>query len=184
MLTLKRSYIVLLIGIGTLVAGSIVLGVNSSVLATDFLTNNMVIKKVTILPGEQFNTDMTSQSGGSLSVLMRGQPFDHQIQASILDKDGKVVWKNTFNGDHVSNFNAKQGESYQIMIKNADKTDVTVDAIIGNVPFMGISNDSNLPNVAGTLAGLGVGIVGILILIVGGVLFFVDRERKKVITTT
>jgi len=184
MLTLKRSYIVLLIGIGTLVAGSIVLGVNSSVLATDFLTNNMVIKKVTISPGEQFNTDMTSQSGGSLSVLMRGQPFDHQIQASILDKDGKVVWKNTFNGDHVSNFNAKQGESYQIMIKNADKTDVTVDAIIGNVPFMGISNDSNLPNVAGTLAGLGVGIVGILILIVGGVLFFVDRERKKVITTT
>lgn len=184
MLTLKRSYIVLLVGVGTLVAGSVVLGVNSSVLATDFLTNNMVIKKATIAPGEQFKTDMTSQYGGTLSVLMRGQPFDHQIQASIMDEDGKAVWKNTFNGDHISNFNAIQGKTYQIVIKNADKTDVTVDAIVGNVPFMGISNDSNLPNVAGTLAGLGVGIVGILILIVGGVLFFVDRERKKVITTT
>lgn len=183
MLTLKRSYIVLLGGVGILVAGSIVLGVNSSVLATDFLTNNMIIKKETIAPGEEFNTVMTSQSGGSVSVLMRGQPFNGQIKASVLDKDGKSVWANTFNGDHVSNFNAKQGQTYKITIKNIDKTDVTVDAIIGNVPFMGLSNDSSLPNVAGTLVGLGVGILGIITLIAGGFLFFVDRAAKKKVIT-
>jgi hypothetical protein len=184
MIALKRSYIVLLAGAGILVAGSIVFGVNSSVLATDFLSSNLIIKKATIEAGEQYQTEMTSQNGGTVSVLMRGQPFDNQIQASIVDKDGSTVWKETFNGDHISNFNAKQGQVYQIVIKNIDKTDVTVDAIVGNVPFLGLDNDSKLANVGGTLAGLGVGIVGIVFLIVGGVLFFADRKSKKPIAAS
>jgi hypothetical protein len=179
MIALKRSYIVLLIGAATLVAGSIALGVNSSILATDFLTNNLTIKKATIAPGEEYETETTSQSGGSVSVLIRGQPFNNKISASISDNN-IVVWKETFNGDLISNFNAKQGQVYDIVIKNVDKTEVTVDAIIGNVPFLGINNDEKSANVGGILAGLGVGIIGIIILVVGGVLFFVDRKQKKV----
>ncbi|HSB49843.1 MAG TPA: hypothetical protein VLC72_00735 [Nitrosopumilaceae archaeon] len=181
MIALKRSYIVLLIGVGTLVAGSIVFGVNSSVLATDFLTNNLVIKQATIAPGSEYKTEMTLQNGESVTVMMRGQPYENKAQASIMDKNGAVVWKETFNGDHISNFNAKQGQTYQIVIKNIDKTNVSVDAIVGNVPFMGLDNNSNTGNVAGTLAGLGVGIIGIIILIVGGVLFFVDRKSKTIV---
>jgi hypothetical protein len=183
MITLKRSYIVLLIGVGTLVAGSVVLGVNSSVLATDFLTNNLIIKKATIAPGEQYTTEMTSQSGGSVSILIRGQPFNNQIQASIIDNKGTEVWKDTFNGDYISNFNAKQGQPYNVIIKNIDKSEVTVDAIIGNVPYLGINSNSHTPNVAGTLAGLGIGIIGIIILISGGVLFFADRRSNKIVAT-
>lgn len=173
---------VLLIGVGTLVAGSIVFGVNSSVLATDFLTNNVVIKQATITPGKEYKTEMTSQNGGSVSVMMRGQPFENKVQASILDNSGVAVWKESFNGDHISNFNAKQGQTYQIVIKNIDKTNVSVDAIVGNVPFMGLGNNSDAGNVAGTLAGLGTGIIGIVILIVGGVLFFVDRKPKTIVS--
>lgn len=181
MIALKRSYIVLLIGVGTLVAGSIVFGVNSSVLATDFLTNNVVIKQATVTPGTEYKTEMTSQNGGSVSVMMRGQPFENKVQASILDNSGAAVWKESFNGDHISNFNAKQGQTYQIVIKNIDKTNVSVDAIVGNVPFMGLGNNSDAGNVAGTLAGLGAGIIGIIILIIGGVLFFIDRKPKTIV---
>ena len=183
MIAMKRSYIVLLIGVGTLVSGSIVFGVNSSTLATDFLTNNLIIKQANIMPGKQYTTEMTLSSSDTVSVLMRGQPFENKVQASITDKAGNTVWKETFNGDHISNFDAKKGQAYQVVIKNVDKTNVSVDAIIGNVPFMGIGNDAKTANVAGTLAGLGVGIVGIVILIVGGVLFFADRKPKKMVAT-
>ena len=183
MITLKRSYIVLLIGVGALVAGSVVSGVNSSVLATDFLTNNMIINKATIEPGKQYETEIMSNNGGSVSVLIRGQPFNAQMQASIEDSKGAVVWKDTFNGDYISNFNAKKSETYNFVITNIDKSSVTVDAIIGNVPFLGIDNNSKTGTVGGVLAGLGIGIIGIIILIVGGVLFFVDRKPKKLVTT-
>lgn len=181
MIALKRSYIVLLVGVGTLIAGSIVFGVNSSVLATDFLTNNLVIKQATVTPGSEYKTEMTSQNGGTVSVMMRGQPYENKVQASILDNSGAVVWNAIFNGDYISNFIAKQGQTYQIVIKNIDKTNVSVDAIVGNVPFMGLDNNSNAGSVAATLAGLGVGIIGIVILIVGGVLFFVDRKSKTIV---
>lgn len=181
MVALKRSYTLLLIGVGILVAGSVVLGVNSSVLAKDFLTNNLVIKQATISPDEQYKTEMISQEGGSVSVLIRGQPYESQIQASVLDKAGVVVWQDRFSGDYISNFDAKKGETYSIVVKNIDTKDVTVDAIIGNVPFLGINNDdSKFANVGGTLAGLGVGITGIIVLIVGAVLFFVDRRSPKI----
>lgn len=183
MITLKRSYVILLIGTGILVVGSIVTGINSSVLATDFMTNNLVIKKEIISPNEQHVTEIISNEGGTVSVLIRGQPFNNQIQASVLDNKDAVIWKDTFNGDFISNFEAKKGVTYQIVIKNPDKKDVTVDAIIGNVPFLGIDHNSKEGNVAGVLAGLGLGIVGFLILIVGGVLFFVDRRPKKLVTT-
>ena len=181
MVALKRSYIVLLVGIGTLIAGSLVLGVNAGTLATDFLTNNLVIKQATIAPDGQYTTEMVSQIGGSVSVLMRGQPFEASIQGSISDSDGTVVWKDQFNGDYISNFDATQGEQYTIQLKNTGSEEVTVDAIVGNVPFMGIGNDAKTGNVGGTLAGLGTGIIGIIILIVGGVLFFADRRSKKVV---
>jgi len=181
MVALKRSYIVLLVGIGTLIAGSLVLGVNASTLATDFLTNNLVIKQATIAPDGQYTTEMVSQIGGSVSVLMRGQPFEASVQGSISDSDGTVVWKDQFNGDYISNFDATQGEQYTIQLKNTGSEEVTVDAIVGNVPFMGIGNDAKTGNVGGTLAGLGTGIIGIIILIVGGVLFFADRRSKKVV---
>ncbi len=185
MVALKRSYILLLVGVGILVAGSVVLGVNSSVLATDFITNNLVIKKATIAPGEQYMTEMSSREGGSVSVLIRGQPYETPIQVSIADKDGAVVWKDSFNGDYISNFDAKKGQTYSIVVKNTDtEVEVTVDAIIGNIPFLGIGNNPELANVGGTLAGLGVGIIGIIILIVGGVLFFVDRRVNKIKATT
>ncbi len=185
MVALKRSYILLLVGVGTLVAGSVVLGVNSSVLAADFITNNLVIKKATIAPDEQYMTEIISQEGGSVSVLIRGQPYETPIQASIVDKDGTVVWKDSFNGDYISNFDAKKGQTYSIVIKNTDtKAEVTVDAVIGNIPFLGIGNNPELANVGGTLAGLGVGFIGIILLIVGGVLFFVDRRAHKIAGTT
>ena len=183
MVALKRSYIVLLIGVGTLIAGSLVLGVNASTLATDFLTNNLVVKTTTIAPDAQYTTDMVSGSGGSTSVLMRGQPYETQVQGSISDSKGAVVWKDQFNGDYIGNFDAKQGEHYTIQIKNIGSEGVTVDAIVGNVPFMGIGNSSHVGNVGGTLAGLGTGIIGIIILIAGGVLFFADRRAKKVVAT-
>jgi len=182
MVALKRSYIVLLVGIGTLIAGSLVLGVNASTLATDFLTNNLVIKQATIAPDGQYTTEMVSQIGGSVSVLMRGQPFEASVQGSISDSDGTVVWKDQFNGDYISNFDATQGEQYTIQLKNTGSEEVTVDAIVGNVPFMGIGNDAKTGNVGGTLAGLGTGIIGIIILIAGGVLFFADRRSKKVVS--
>lgn len=183
MVALKRSYIVLLVGIGTLIAGSLVLGVNASTLATDFLTNNLVIKQATIAPDGQYTTEMVSQIGGSVSVLMRGQPFEASVQGSISDSDGTVVWKDQFNGDYISNFDATQGKQYTIQLKNTGSEEVTVDAIVGNVPFMGIGNDAKTGNVGGTLAGLGTGIIGIIILIVGGVLFFADRRSKKVVAS-
>lgn len=183
MVALKRSYIVLLVGIGTLIAGSLVLGVNASTLATDFLTNNLVIKQATIAPDGQYTTEMVSQIGGSVSVLMRGQPFEASLQGSISDSDGTVVWKDQFNGDYISNFVATQGKQYTIQIKNTGSEKATVDAIVGNVPFMGVGNDAKTANVGGTLAGLGTGIIGIIILIAGGVLFFADRRAKKVVAT-
>jgi len=181
MVALKRSYIVLLVGIGILIAGSVVLGVNASTLATDFLSNNLVIKQATIAPDEQYTTEMVSQKGGSVSVLMRGQPFEATIQGSITDSDGTVVWKDQFNGDYIGNFDATAGEKYSIQIKNTGSEDATVDAIVGNVPFMGIGNNAPTGNVGGTLAGLGAGIIGIIILIAGGVLFFADRRTKNVV---
>ncbi len=181
MVALKRSYIVLLVGVGILIAGSVVLGVNASTLATEFLSNNLVIKQATIAPDEQYTTEMVSQVGGSVSVLMRGQPFEAQVQGSIIDSTGTVVWKDQFNGDYIGNFDATQGAKYTIQLKNIGSEEISVDAIVGNVPFMGVGNDAKTGNVAGTLAGLGAGIIGIIILIAGGVLFFADRRSKKVL---
>jgi len=181
MVALKRSYIVLLVGIGTLIAGSLVLGVNASTLATEFLSNNLVIKQATIAPDGQYTTEMVSQVGGSVSVLMRGQPFEASVQGSMSDSDGTVVWKDQFNGDYIGNFDATRGEQYTIQIKNTGSEEITVDAIVGNIPFMGVGNDAKTGNVGGTLAGLGAGIIGIIILIVGGVLFFADRRAKKAV---
>lgn len=185
MVALKRSYVLLLIGVGILAAGSVVLGVNSSVLAKDFLTNNLIIKQATITPDGQYTTEMTSQEGGSVSVLIRGQPYESQIQASVLDKAGETIWQDSLSGDYIGNFDAAKGETYSIVIKNVDTKDVTVDAIIGNVPFLGINDDdAKLASVGSTLVGLGVGIIGIIILIVGGVLFFVDRRSPKMAKTS
>ena len=183
MIALKRSYLILLIGAGTLVAGSVVLGVNSSALATDFLANNLIIKQTHLESGQQHQTDMVAKSSDTVSILLRGQPFNAQLQATVSEA-GTTVWQTSFNGDHIGNFQPVEGHAYNIVIKNVGTETATVDAIVGNVPFLGQGNSDKLGNVAGTLAGLGVGFIGIALLVIGGVVFFVDRRAVKKIAPT
>ncbi len=68
---------------------------------------------------------------------------------------------------------------YTVTIYNLGHTPVSVDVLVGNLPFVGANNQVNLNSLRGIILGVILSISGIIVLIAGVILLILDRRRIR-----
>jgi hypothetical protein len=68
---------------------------------------------------------------------------------------------------------------YTATIYNLGHTPVSVDVLVGNLPFVGANNRVNLNSFGGIIVCVVLSIIGIIVLIAGIIVLILDRRRAR-----
>ncbi len=127
----------------------------------------------TIQPGSYFNSTVELQSGEPLTyaVSIQNHTQGDEVTVSLLlpddtERDVRTVTTTELSDTYI----AKGAGNHTVVVQNTGNTEVTVLVIASGVDIT-----------AATWLGIGVilGFLGFIILIVGVVLFFLDRRRSQ-----
>jgi sulfite exporter TauE/SafE len=89
-----------------------------------------------------------------------------------------VMTSNEFARQFFTTFKPDVTGKYTIAIYNLGNTPVNVGVLVGNLPFVGPSNQVNVNFFGGIVAGIFLIIVGIIVLIAGVIVLALDRRKR------
>ncbi|SRR5579885_2048430 len=190
---MKRGHAILIGGAILLVAGIAVAAVWGISFAGSFLSNNTIVGRTTIYPGQSISakTDV-SQLDKQIALTVgvervNGQiPINVQLKETITDPNGNIVSSNQFTDSYITSIKPQVTGAYTVTLTNIGSTPVSVGGTFGYFPMIGANGqpDTN----AMMMNGQGVGIIitgglmafaGVITLIVGGIITVADSRRHS-----
>jgi uncharacterized RDD family membrane protein YckC len=191
---LHRGYIILIIGAALLISGIIISALWAGSFAETFIRENTILSDVSIRPSTSVNTSIqitdTSRpislainverdNGGipSGSTSGGGQISNNTLRETVRNPNGFIMTSNDFTKQFFTTFKPDTTGKYTITVYNLGNSPVSIDVLVGNLPFVGTTNQVNINFLGGIIAGIFLIIAGIIVVIAGVIVLALDRRR-------
>jgi hypothetical protein len=179
---MKRGYIILLAGTGTLIMGILIFIIFAErKAATDLLLEeDMVPVNRTIGPYQSLQiSGHGTNLQSNFSLIIASEPSDAMLRAQIKDPKGKTISINEFREQFFGSFKPEAAGDYATIITNKGAKPATVEAILSQIPMVAENDENQLNLLKGILVGIIFVIVGIFLLAGGGATLIIDKRRSK-----
>jgi uncharacterized RDD family membrane protein YckC len=124
------------------------------------------------------NNPSTTGNNGLVEEGRGGQILNNTLRETVRNPNGMVMTSNEFTKQFFTTFKPDVTGKYTITIYNLGNTPVTVDVLVGNLPFVGPNNQVNVNFFGGIVAGVFLTIAGIIVLIAGVIVLALDRRKR------
>lgn len=193
---MERGHIILLCGAVLIVAGVSLAAVWGVSFASSFVSDNTLIGRTTINPGDSFSvgTNVNRLDRAiSLTVAIEDDELSSQrasLRETVTGPSGANVSSQEFGQSFVTTFQPQEMGVYTANIINLGTQPVTISGTFGYLPFFDSDGDTNLHEVLGAqslgivIAGGLMTVAGVVALIVGGVITVADSKKRSGTTTS
>jgi hypothetical protein len=179
---MKRGYIILLAGTGSLIVGFLIFLIFAEWrAATDLLLEEDIVPvNRTIGPHQSLQI---SEHGTSIqsnfSLIISSEPSDVILRAQVKDPKGKMISVNEFRDQFFGSFKPEAAGDYTTIITNTGAKPATVEAILSQIPMITENDENQLNLLKGMVAGIILVIIGICLLAGGGAILIIDKRNSK-----
>src|SRR6476619_4215383 len=175
---MQRGYKILIIGAAALAAGIIL---TLSVMAVLKQTSFNIDASVDIVSPSKsiFKTSEVSRST-KMAIGINSKPSDILMNLQIIERQGlsKILDVN-FTGSLFENFMPNKDGEDTIMITNLGSKEVSANTVLGNSDFFDSNGQPKIFLGTAAISGVFLSFAGVVILIIGGIILFVDRRRVR-----
>jgi len=186
---MQRGYVILIVGAALLISGIVISLLWAVPFAGTILRENTILSGVSIKPAGSVNAYTqvvdtsrpaslaihVERSNSTTSATTGGQI----IGETVRNPNGIIVTSNNFTKQFFTTFKPDISGKYTVTIYNLGHIPVSVDVLVGNLPFVGANNQVNLNSFSGIIVGVILTIVGIIVLIAGVIVLLLDRRRIR-----
>ena len=179
---MKRGYIILLAGTGTLIMGILIFLVFAERKATTDLLpeEDTVPVNSTVGPYESLQiSGHRTNIQSNFSLIISSEPSDVIMRAQINDPKGKTISINEFKDQFFGSFKPKSVGDYATIITNKGAKPATVEAMLSQIPMITENDENQLNLLKGVLVGIILIFLGISLLIGGGAILIIDKRKSK-----
>src|SRR6266540_2918562 len=119
-----------------------------------------------------------------MAIGISSKPSDIPMNLQIIERPGlaKILDVN-FTGSSFNSFIPNRDGEETILITNLGSKEVSTNTFFGNSNFFDASGQPKIFLGAAALSGVFLSFAGVVILIVGGIVLFIDRRRAKIMKT-
>lgn len=184
---MNRGQKILIIGASMLVVGIVLIAIPFTMTGGSYY---FMSSTETISPGQSSDNMMDATEGENMTVMLDVQPSTVPmgvVVAQIVPEDRSMVQRlanGNFSGDISLSFTPINDEEINIFIFNRGHQQATVNMVAGTGEFFDDAEPGKLPTpnvVLGTIAVIGpfLTFVGFIVLIVGAIIWIVDKVRMR-----
>jgi hypothetical protein len=175
---LKRSYIILAIGIAFIVAGSVALSLISIDVQEKYSSVVIIISNERLAPQTSYSVAFDLFAGQNSTLAIASRTPNSFLAVHLVYEDGQVIVESAFNDKMLIPLDEFKTGSYELTVTNFDERTIPVNAII--VPGTMLEQLEEIISVAyNTLAASAVIFSGVVICIVAAIFWVIDKRRKK-----
>jgi hypothetical protein len=140
-------------------------GINAS---HPFLAQNILVANEIIKPGEsKTSTDLVTVIGPVMYVVIKSDPSNIPLSATVKDPHGSVMSLSTFSQNLVASFKPLMSGKYGLVLTNHGTSDVKTNIILGYLPLFGDNEKPNYNALGGIFTGVLLLVVGIFGFVAG-----------------
>ena len=175
---LQRGYKILIIGGGALAVGIILtMAIFLTFKQTSFNINTGI---EIISPHKSIFKTSEVNKGEKMAVAINSKPSDNPMNLQVIERLGlaKILDLN-FTGSSFNSFVPNIDGEDTIMITNLGSKEVSANTVLGNSDFFDSSGQPKIFLGAAALLGVSLSFIGVIILIIGGIILFIDRRKAK-----
>ena len=175
---LKRSYIILAIGIALIVAGSVALNFISIDVQEKYGSIVIIIPDETLPVQTSYSAafDLFTTQNSTLAIASRIP--NSFLSVRLVDEDGQVILESAFNDKLLIPLDEFNAGSYKITVTNFDERPISVNAIIA--PGTMLEQLEGFLSLAyNTLIASAVIFSGTVICIIGAIFWLIDKRKQK-----
>ncbi len=186
---MKRGHLLLIAGAAAFVTGIAIAAAWGTAFTGALLSQNTVTKNAVIEPGKSVDqqTNVTSLDRPvsiAISVAPNGQAASTKLREEVTDPRGNIVSRNEFSNTIFTSLSPTSAGVYTLTVTNIGTQPVVINGVLGHLPFIGSNGkpDFSSPgsfDVVMITLGTGLAGAGILMMIGGGVLAFMERNRAS-----
>lgn len=174
---MQRSYKILIIGTAILVIGIILIILTFAILNQSSFSINTSYD--TIAPGRSILKTIDTPTGTNMAISINYQPSDVPLNLQIIQEQDLIkILDLNFTNKLFTNFMPKQGVN-NILITNLGSEQISGNTAFGNNEFFDSVGQPKATLGAIAIAGPLLSFIGIVVLIIGGIFYFIDRRRIR-----
>ena len=183
---MQRGYVILIAGAVLLISGIVISAVWAGYFAGTFLHENAILS-VSIKPAGSVNVstqviDTSRPITLAINVERNNSTTGGQIPINILRETvrnpyGIILTSNEFTKQSFMTFKPAITGRYTVTIYNLGNSNVSIDVLAGNLPFISANNKVNFNSLGGVIVGITLTIAGIIVLIAGVIVLILDKKR-------
>ena len=184
----------MIIGAALLISGIIISALWAGSFAETFIRENTILSGVSIRPYTSVNTSIqitdasrplslainVERDNGdtpSSSTSREGQISNNTLRETVRNPNGFIMTSNDFTKQFFTTFKPDTTGKYTITVYNLGNSPVSIGVLVGNLPFVGTTNQVNINFLGGIIAGVFLIIAGIIVVIAGVIVLALDRRR-------
>ena len=175
---MQRSHKILIIGAAILAVGIILIILTFTVLGQSSFSISTSYD--TIAPGNSILKTIDTSTGANMSISANYQPTDVPLNVQIIqEQDLSKILDVNFTNKLFTNFVPKQDGVNNILITNLGSEQISGNIAFGNNEFFDSAGQPKATLSATAIAGPFLSFIGFVVLIVGGIFYFIDRRRIR-----
>jgi len=175
---LKRSYFVLIIGGALLVSGTISLNWISIDIAEKYSSVVVIIPNQRITPQTSYSAAFDLFLGEDSTLAIASRTPNAFLSMQLVDIEGQIIEESAFNDNLLIPLDELKTGTYQLTVTNFDDRTVTVNAVIA--PEATLEQIENFLDLAyNTLAASAVIFSGLVICLIGAIIWIIDRKKRN-----
>jgi nitrate reductase gamma subunit len=126
--------------------------------------------------GESFNETIQGYAGVDMTVAVQVQPSEIPMQLQVTQPGGEFVSDVSFNDRTFASFKPSVDGNYTMIITNLSSEQAVVNTLVG-------TNQANIALGAMAISGPILGGIGVIVIIIGTIVYFIrDRRQKERVT--
>lgn len=176
---MKRGHFVLIGGAALFVIGIILTAVWAIPIAQQIQKETANIQAAQLDPEQSRSLSLqVDDTSRPLSIAVNSKNLDAVLAVTVTAPDGQTILNSNLTENTVLSTNPTVAGEYLLEITNTGGSSTIIDVIFGHFPGFEENNQVNFGVFGGVLAGTGMIIAGLLVMIAGVVIWVVDRRRS------
>lgn len=175
---LKRSYILLAVGIAMIVAGTVALSIISIDVQEKYGSIVIIIPDETLPVQTSYSASFDLFSAQNSTLAIASRTPNSFLSVRLADEGGKVIFESAFNDKLLIPLDEFDAGSYRVTVTNFDERPLSVNAVIAPGSMLEQLEDF-LSLAYNTLAASTVVFSGVVICIVGAIFWIIDKRKQK-----
>jgi uncharacterized membrane protein len=175
---MQRSYKILIIGTAILAIGIILITLTFALLNQSSFS--ISTNYDTIAPGRSILKTFDTSTGTNMAISVNYQPSNVPLNVQIIQgQDLTKMLDVNFTNKLFTNFIPKKDGVNNILITNLGSEPISGNIAFGNNEFFDNDGQPRATLGATAIAGPLLSFIGIVVLIIGGIFYFIDRRRIR-----